>query len=42
MRRDRKNSWEREQWIVAQKIKESEGGTNRDKKIVMVKLVIQK
>jgi hypothetical protein len=35
MRRGRKSSWEGEQW-------ESEGGKNRDKTIVMVKLIIQK
>jgi hypothetical protein len=40
MRRGRKSSWEGEQWIVAQ---EKEGrGKNRNKKIVLVKLIIQK
>jgi hypothetical protein len=38
MRMGRKSSWEGEQWIIAQK--ESEGGKNRDKKIVMVDLII--
>jgi hypothetical protein len=40
MRRDRKSSWEGEQWIVAQKRRENERGKNRDKKIVMAKLII--
>jgi hypothetical protein len=40
MRRGRKSSWEGEQWIVAQKKGESKGGKNRDKKIVIVKLII--
>jgi hypothetical protein len=42
MRRGRKNSWEGEQQIVAQEKRESEGDKNRDKKIMMVKLIIQK
>jgi hypothetical protein len=29
----RKNSWEGEQWIVAQENGESEGGKNRNKKV---------
>jgi hypothetical protein len=28
------------QWIVAQEKRKSEGGKNKDKKIVMVKLII--
>jgi hypothetical protein len=41
MRRGRKSSWE---WILAQEKDEmeSEGGKNMDKKIVMVKLTVQK
>jgi hypothetical protein len=31
-----------EQWIVAQEIRESGGGKNKDKKIVMVKLILKK
>jgi hypothetical protein len=42
MKRGRKSSWEGEQWNVAQEKKgESEEGKDRDKRIVMVKLVIQ-
>jgi hypothetical protein len=40
MRRGRKSRWGRTMdWIIG---KESEGGKSRDKKIVMVKLIIQK
>jgi hypothetical protein len=37
----RRSSWEGEQWIVAQE-KESEVDKNRDEKIVIVKLIVQK
>jgi hypothetical protein len=40
MKKDRKSSWAEEQWIVAQKRRESEGGKNSGKKIVIVKIVI--
>jgi hypothetical protein len=42
MRRGRKSSWEGEQWNVAQEKGRSEGVKNRHKKIVMVKIMIQK
>jgi hypothetical protein len=42
MRRGRKNSWRGEQWIVPQERREGKGGENRDKKKIMVKLIIQK
>jgi hypothetical protein len=42
MRRGRKSSLEREQWFVTQERRESEVSKNTDKKIVMVKLMIQK
>jgi hypothetical protein len=42
MRRGRKSSWEEEQWNVVQEKGGNEGSKNRDKKIVMVKLIIQK
>jgi hypothetical protein len=38
----RRSSWEREQWIVDRKRSKSEGDNNRDKKIEMVKVIIQK
>jgi hypothetical protein len=41
MRRGRKSSWEGEQWIVLQERGRNEGGKNRDKKIVMIKLIIK-
>jgi hypothetical protein len=42
MRKGRKSSWGGEQWNVIQEREESDGGKNRDKEIVMVKLIIQK
>jgi hypothetical protein len=42
MRRGRKSSGVGEQWIVAKEKGRSEGGKDRDKKIVMVTFVIQK
>jgi hypothetical protein len=42
MRRGRKSSWEGEQWIVALEKRESKGGKNRDKKIMMAKLILKK
>jgi hypothetical protein len=43
-KKGQKSSWEREQWIVStgKGGKVSEGGKNRDKTIVKVKLRIQK
>jgi hypothetical protein len=40
MRRGRKSSWEGEQWVV-QRRRESEEGENRERRIVMMKLIIQ-
>jgi hypothetical protein len=40
-RRGRKSTWEGEQWIVAQE-KEGEWSENRDEKILMVKLIVQR
>jgi hypothetical protein len=40
VRRDRKSSWEGEQWIVAQGRRESEEGKYRYKRKVMVKLIV--
>jgi hypothetical protein len=42
MKRVRKSSWEVEQWIVAQEKWGSEVGKNKDRKIVMIKFIIQK
>jgi hypothetical protein len=42
MRRGRKSCWEEEQWIVAQEKGGNEGGENKVKKIVMVKLIQNK
>jgi hypothetical protein len=42
MKRDSKSSWEGEQWIVAQEKEGKWRGKNKDTKIVMVKLIIQK
>jgi hypothetical protein len=41
MRRDRKSNWEGEQWIVDKRRREIEEGKKKDKRIVMVKLLIQ-
>jgi hypothetical protein len=38
----RKSSWEGKQLTVLQEKWESEGGRNRNNKLVMVKLIIQK
>jgi hypothetical protein len=41
MRRGRKKSWEGEQWIVLHRRRhESEEAKNRDKRIVVLKLII--
>jgi hypothetical protein len=41
MRRGRKSKWEGEQWIVAQNKEKSEESKSKDKRIVMVKLIIR-
>jgi hypothetical protein len=41
MKSCRNSSCEGEQWIAARRRRESEEGKNRDKRIVMVKLIIQ-
>jgi hypothetical protein len=40
MKMGTKSSWEEEQSFVAEERQESEWGKNKDKKIVMVKLII--
>jgi hypothetical protein len=42
MKRGRNSNWEGGQWIVAQEKEGNRRGKNRDKKIVMVKIIIQK
>jgi hypothetical protein len=37
----RQSSWEGEQWILAQEKEKSEGDKNRNKEIVILKLIIQ-
>jgi hypothetical protein len=37
-----KSSWEGEQWILAQEKGEHEGSQNRDEKMVMVMLIVEK
>jgi hypothetical protein len=41
MRSGRKSSWEGGKWSVAQEKEGKSAGKNRDKKLVMVKLIMQ-
>jgi hypothetical protein len=41
MRRGGKSSLEGEQWIVEMRRRKSEEGENKNKRIVMIKLIIQ-